>query len=91
MIITVLQLIVCLIDFVYPLKVGAGAKKKEKHISGFMHEKSSGSEDLAENVKDDLVDEEGSDSEEVESDKDKDSKAASNSPNVRKRKARKAD
>lgn len=69
-------------------------KKKQKgDIGGFMTEKGSGDDELVEGVKDDLVDEEGSDSEEKsENDKtDKESKSSPNSPNVRKRRSRKAD
>lgn len=68
------------------------AKKKRKDSSAektFDQEKSSGDDEIVKNVKDDLVDEEGSESEKV--DGDKDTKASPNSPNVRKRKPRKAD
>ncbi|XP_015610575.1 thioredoxin-related transmembrane protein 1 [Cephus cinctus] len=85
--------IVCLIDFIYPPKPSLfqGKKKQRDGSGGFMQEKSSGDEELVENVKDDLEDEEGSESDEPEGEKDKDAKAAPSSPNVRKRKPRKAD
>ncbi|KAG7201663.1 hypothetical protein KM043_004393 [Ampulex compressa] len=85
--------IVCCIDFIYPPKpVMLQAKKKQKDGSGgFMQEKSAQDEEIIKNVKDDLVDEEGSEVEEPEDDKDKDSKTEPSSPNVRKRKPRKAD
>ncbi|XP_033211957.1 thioredoxin-related transmembrane protein 1 [Belonocnema kinseyi] len=84
-------IIVCLIDFIYPPKdVNSQGKRKLKDGSGdSSQEKNSGDEELVENVKDDLVDEEGSESEKSEGDKD--SKATPSSPNVRKRKPRKAD
>ncbi|XP_001605724.1 thioredoxin-related transmembrane protein 1 [Nasonia vitripennis] len=88
-------LIVCIIDFIYPPKdLMYQVKKKQKGDSGgFMTEKSTGDDELMDGVKDDLVDEDGSDSEEKsENDKtDKESKSSPNSPNVRKRRARKAD
>nr|XP_012141928.1 PREDICTED: nucleolin 2-like [Megachile rotundata] len=89
--------IVCLIDFIYPPKpVMLQDKKKHKEGSGgFMQEKTIQDEEIVENVKDDLVDEdseqEGSDTEGKEKDVDKDSKTEPSSPNVRKRKPRKAD
>ncbi|XP_033359435.1 glutamic acid-rich protein-like [Bombus vosnesenskii] len=89
--------IVCLIDFIYPPKpVVLQNKKKQKDGSGgFMQEKSIQDEEIVEHVKDDLVDEEseqeGSETEEKEKDADKDSKTEPSSPNVRKRKPRKAD
>ncbi|KAK1136094.1 hypothetical protein K0M31_000663 [Melipona bicolor] len=89
--------IVCLIDFIYPPKpVMLQDKKKQKDGSGgFMQEKSIQDEEIVEHVKDDLVDEEseqeGSEAEEKEKDTDKDSKTEPSSPNVRKRKPRKAD
>ncbi|XP_043280472.1 thioredoxin-related transmembrane protein 1 [Venturia canescens] len=84
--------IVCLIDFIYPPKSTASQdKKKEKDGSGgFMQEKSLEDEDLVENVKDDLVDEEGSGLEDQNDEKDS-GKETTSSPNVRKRKPRKAD
>lgn len=71
-------------------------KKKEKEGSGgFMQEKSIPDEEIVEHVKDDLVDEESeqeeSEGEEKEKDADEDSKTKPSSPNVRKRKPRKAD
>ncbi|XP_076221240.1 uncharacterized protein LOC116429991 [Nomia melanderi] len=89
--------IVCLIDLIYPPKpVALQSKKKQKDGSGgFMQEKTTQDEEIVENVKDDLVDEEsegeGSDVEEKEKDTEKDSKTEPSSPNVRKRKPRKAD
>lgn len=60
-----------------------------------MQEKSIQDEEIVENVKDDLVDEESegewTEIEEGEKDTEKDSKAEPSSPNVRKRKPRKAD
>ncbi|XP_043477679.1 thioredoxin-related transmembrane protein 1 [Leptopilina heterotoma] len=84
-------IIVCLIDFLYPPKdVQTQAKKKTKDGSGDSSQgKSSGDEDLVKNVKDDLVDEEGSESE--KSEEDKATQTSTSSPNVRKRKPRKAD
>lgn len=86
-----LQIIVCLIDFFYPPKdVQTQSKKKTKDGSGDTSQgKTTGDEELVENVKDDLVDEEGSESE--KSEEDKESKTNTSSPNVRKRKPRKAD
>lgn len=82
-------IIVCLIDFIYP-PVQSQSKKKSKDGSGdSTQEKSSGDEELVKNVKDDLVDEEGSES--GKSEGDKNSKTNTSSPNVRKRKPRKAD
>lgn len=70
-------------------------KKYREGSGGFMQEKSIQDEEIVENVKDDLVDEdseqEGSDKEEKGKDADKDSKTEPSSPNVRKRKPRKAD
>lgn len=83
-----------MIDFIYPPKsTGAQDKKKEKDDSSdFMQMKSLEDEDLVENVKDDLVDEDGSGLEDQNDDKEKDSaKGTTSSPNVRKRKPRKAD
>lgn len=87
-----LQLVVCIIDFIYPPKDPAyQSKKKQKtDTGGFIPEKGSGDEELLDGVKDDLVDEEGSDSEE-KSENDKTDKSSPNSPNVRKRRSRKAD
>ncbi|XP_043491730.1 thioredoxin-related transmembrane protein 1 [Polistes fuscatus] len=88
-------IIVCLIDLIYPPKPMQlqGKKKQQDGSSAALQEKSSGDDEIVENVKDDLVDEEGSESEEVTetSSKEKDSKADTSSPNVRKRKPRKAD
>ncbi|XP_076245370.1 uncharacterized protein LOC143185926 [Calliopsis andreniformis] len=87
--------IVCLIDFIYPPKpVALQGKKKQKDGSGgFMQEKTIQDEELVENVKDDLVDEESegewSDVEEKTKDTENDSKTETSSPNVRKRKPRK--
>lgn len=85
-------LIVCLIDFIYPPKplILQGKKKEKDGSGGFMQEKTIQDEEIVENVKDDLLDEDGSDVDERE-DKEKDSKAEPNSPNVRKRKPRIAD
>lgn len=91
---TQFQIIVCLIDFIYPPKSIAtqGKKKQRDGSGGFMQERSLEDEELVENVKDDLVDEECSESEEHNDDNDKDAaKPAPSSPNVRKRKPRKAD
>lgn len=72
-----------------------GKKKQKDGSGGFMQEKTIQDEEIVENVKDDLVDEEsegeGSDVEEKGKDMDKDSKTEPSSPNVRKRKPRKAD
>ncbi|XP_012262302.1 thioredoxin-related transmembrane protein 1-like [Athalia rosae] len=86
-------LIVCLIDLIYPPKpISFSDKKKQKDGSGgFMQEKSPGDEELVKNVKDDLVDEDASGSDGQEEQQDDDKKSTSNSPNVRKRKPRKAD
>ncbi|XP_046818331.1 thioredoxin-related transmembrane protein 1 [Vespa crabro] len=88
-------IIICLIDLIYPPKsIQLQGKKKQQDGSGtVVQEKSSGDDEIVENVKDDLVDEEGSESEEITetSSKEKDSKADTSSPNVRKRKPRKAD
>ncbi|OAD61471.1 Thioredoxin-related transmembrane protein 1 [Eufriesea mexicana] len=89
--------VVCLIDCIYPPKpVMLQDKMKEKEGSGgFMQEKSIQDEEIVEHVKDDLVDEESeqdeSEGEEKEKDADEDSKTEPSSPNVRKRKPRKAD
>ncbi|XP_012277683.1 thioredoxin-related transmembrane protein 1 [Orussus abietinus] len=94
--------VVCLLDLVYPKKCAFQGKGKQKDSSGgFVQEKGSQDDELVENVKDDLVDEEGSESEAQEENKDKDTNldsnelvdetAAPSSPNVRKRKPRKAD
>lgn len=57
-----------------------------------MQEKPEGDEELVENVKDDLVDEDASGSDPQEEDKEEEeTKSAPSSPNVRKRKPRKAD
>lgn len=86
-----------MIDFIYPPKpVVLQDKKKQKEGSGgFMQEKSIQDEEIVKHVKDDLVDEEseqeGSETEEKEKDVNKDSKTEPSSPNVRKRKPRKAD
>ncbi|XP_011503029.1 PREDICTED: thioredoxin-related transmembrane protein 1-like [Ceratosolen solmsi marchali] len=88
-------LIVCVIDFIYPPKQPSyRMKKKPKGDSGgFMTEKISGDDELVNDVKDDLVDEEGSELEEKsENDKtDKENQSLPNSPNIRKRRSRKAD
>lgn len=89
--------VACLIDFIYsPKPVMPQDKKKQEEGSGcFMQEKGIQDEEIVEYVKDDLVDEEsereGSETEEKEKDADKDSKTEPSSPNVRKRKPRKAD
>ncbi|XP_076280210.1 thioredoxin-related transmembrane protein 1 [Lasioglossum baleicum] len=91
--------IVCLIDLIYPPKPATlQSRKKQKDGSGgFMQEKRIiQDEEIVENVKDDLVDEEsegeGSDAEEKEKDAEKDSKTEPSSPmSFRKRKPRKAD
>ncbi|KOC68312.1 Thioredoxin-related transmembrane protein 1 [Habropoda laboriosa] len=89
--------VACLIDFIYPPKpvMPQDKKKQEEGLGSFMQEKSIQDEEIVENVKDDLVDEEseqeGSETEEKEKDADKDSKTEPSSPNVRKRKPRKAD
>lgn len=79
--------IVCIIDFIYPpkpVKISGNKKRKGKDDK----DKTSDDEDYIEGVKDDLVDEDGSDSEKHD---DNDKKSAANSPNARKRKPRKAD
>lgn len=85
------KIIVCLIDVFYPPKdVQTQSKKKAKDGSGDTSQgKAEKDEELVENVKDDLVDEEGSESE--KSEEGKESKSTTSSPNVRKRKPRKAD
>ncbi|XP_078047615.1 uncharacterized protein LOC144475516 [Augochlora pura] len=89
--------IVCLIDLIYPPKPATlqNRKKQKDGSGGFMQEKTMQDEEIVENVKDDLVDEEsegeGSDAEEKVKDAGKDSKTEPSSPNVRKRKPRKAD
>ncbi|XP_029670903.1 thioredoxin-related transmembrane protein 1 [Formica exsecta] len=96
-------LIVCLIDFIYPPKPAQQQNKKKQNIlDGSMQERSLDEDEITENVGDDLVDEEESEAEEPEkieseikelevSEKDKDTKTDTSSPNVRKRKPRKAD
>lgn len=77
--------IVCIIDFIYPpkpVKIPGNKKRKDDK------DKTSDDEDYIESVKDDLVDEDGSDSEKHD---ENDKKSAANSPNARKRKPRKAD
>lgn len=83
----------CVIDFIYPPKpVTLQGKKKQKDGSGgFMQEKSIQDEEIVENVKDDLVDEESEAERSDLDEKEKDSKGEPSSPNVRKRKPRKAD
>lgn len=99
----------CLIDFIYPQKPAQqqGKKKQTGATDGANQEKSSDEDEIAENIGDDLLDEEESEAEESEakeseakeseakeieaSEKDKDTKADTSSPNVRKRKPRKAD
>ncbi|CAL1674545.1 unnamed protein product [Lasius platythorax] len=96
--------IVCLIDFIYPPKpVQQQSKKKQDGtLDNSMQERGVDEDEIAENVADDLVDEEESEAEEPEtkeseikelevSEKDKDTKTDTSSPNVRKRKPRKAD
>lgn len=96
--------IVCLIDFIYPPKpVQQQSKKKQDNaLNSSMHERNLYEDEIAENVGDDLVDEEESEAEESEkketevkefemNEKDKDIKTDTSSPNVRKRKPRKAD
>jgi len=101
--------IVCLIDFIYPQKPAQqqGKKKQSGSTDCATQEKSSDEDEIAENIGDDLIDEEESEAEESEvkeseakeseakeieaSEKDKDTKADTSSPNVRKRKPRKAD
>lgn len=99
-----MQFIVCLIDFIYPPKpVQQQSKKKQDNaLNSSMHERNLYEDEIAENVGDDLVDEEESEAEESEkketevkefemNEKDKDIKTDTSSPNVRKRKPRKAD
>lgn len=103
----------CLIDFIYPQKPAQQGKKKQTGaMDSATQEKSSDEDEIAENIGDDLLDEEESEAEESEakeseakeseakesetkefeaSEKDKDTKADTSSPNVRKRKPRKAD
>ncbi|XP_020279674.1 thioredoxin-related transmembrane protein 1-like [Pseudomyrmex gracilis] len=96
-------LIVCLIDFFYPPKLPQQGKKKQNDtLDGSAREKASDEFEIVENIEDDLVDEEESEAEETkepetkesneleESEKNKDTEDTS-SPNVRKRKPRKAD
>ncbi|XP_012234670.1 thioredoxin-related transmembrane protein 1 isoform X2 [Linepithema humile] len=109
--------IVCLIDVIYPPKPIQQQGKKKDGTSDSTQERNSDEDEIAENVGDDLVDEEESEVEEPEakeseakeseakeseakeseakeleaSEKDKDTKADPSSPNVRKRKPRKAD
>lgn len=99
-----MQLIVCLIDFIYPPKPAQqqNKKKQDNILDGSMQERSLDEDEIAENVGDDLVDEEESETEESGkkeseikelevSENDKDTKTDTSSPNVRKRKPRKAD
>ncbi|KAL0104365.1 hypothetical protein PUN28_017236 [Cardiocondyla obscurior] len=100
--------IVCLIDFIFPQKPAQQqGKKKQSATDSGTQEKSSDEDEIAENIGDDLIDEEESEPDESEikesetkkseakeieaSEKDKDTKADTSSPNVRKRKPRKAD
>lgn len=96
--------IVCLIDFIYPPKPAQQQSKNKRDgtSDNSMQEKGLDEDEIAENVGDDLVDEEESEAEESEtkesevkepevSEKDKDTKTDTSSPNVRKRKPRKAD
>ncbi|XP_072751943.1 thioredoxin-related transmembrane protein 1 [Anoplolepis gracilipes] len=96
--------IVCLIDFIYPPKPAQQQSKKKQDgtLDSSMQEKNLDEDEIAENVGDDLVDEEESEAEESEkkesevkepevNEKDKDTKTDTSSPNVRKRKPRKAD
>lgn len=93
-----------MIDFIFPQKPAQqqGKKKQSGPTDGATQEKSSDEDEIAENIGDDLIDEEESEAEEPEvkeseakeieaSEKDKDTKADTSSPNVRKRKPRKAD
>lgn len=98
-----------MIDFIFPQKPAQqqGKKKQSGATDGVTQEKSSDEDEIAENIGDDLIDEEESETEEPEvkkseakeseaqeveaSEKDKDTKADTSSPNVRKRKPRKAD
>ncbi|KYM76355.1 Thioredoxin-related transmembrane protein 1 [Atta colombica] len=107
-------LVVCLIDFFFPQKPAQqqGKKKQTGATDSAIQEKNSDEDEIAENIGDDLIDEEESETEEPEtkeseakesetkesemneietSEKDKDSKADTSSPNIRKRKPRKAD
>ncbi|XP_029164126.1 thioredoxin-related transmembrane protein 1 [Nylanderia fulva] len=96
--------IVCLIDFIYPPKPAQQQSKKKQDgtLDNSTQERGLDEDEIAENVGDDLVDEEESEVEEPEtkesevkelevSEKDKDTKTDTSSPNVRKRKPRKAD
>ncbi|KAK0088653.1 hypothetical protein PV325_011217 [Microctonus aethiopoides] len=87
--------IVCVIDFIYPPKpAGRQGHKKQKDSNDNAPEKLSDDEELVENIKDDLVDEDDSDSEKQTESKDKknfEETAPASSPNARKRKSRKAD
>ncbi|KAF7400847.1 hypothetical protein HZH66_006031 [Vespula vulgaris] len=86
--------IICFIDLICPPKCIHQKIKKQQDESGtVVQEKTSADDEIVGNVKDDLIDEEGSELEEITetSNKEKDSKADTNSPNVRKRKPRKAD
>lgn len=80
-----------MIDVIYPPKhIPIQNKKIPKDGSDeFPQEKNSGDEAIVENVKDDLIDEEASDPEDLSTEKD--TNDASSSLNVRKRKPRKAD
>ncbi|KAK2584551.1 hypothetical protein KPH14_006920 [Odynerus spinipes] len=88
-------IIVCLIDLIYPPKPmqPQSKKKEEDENSAAAQEKGSGDDEIIDNLKDDLIDEQDSESEEVAetNNKEKDAKADTSSPNVRKRKPRKAD
>ncbi|CAB0043120.1 unnamed protein product [Trichogramma brassicae] len=76
--------IVCVIDCIYPPKqFMEQTKKKQKGSGGFMSAAGSNEDEIANAIKDDLVDEENSES--------GDSKSQNSTPNVRKRKSRKAD
>ncbi|XP_014219491.1 thioredoxin-related transmembrane protein 1 [Copidosoma floridanum] len=83
-------LIVCIIDFIYPPKNIYKTKKKEKSDEDALLNAEKSDEDLVDNVKDDLVDENDGEDSEEKSESDKTDKETS-SPNVRKRRARKAD
>ncbi|XP_011308529.1 thioredoxin-related transmembrane protein 1 [Fopius arisanus] len=88
-------LIVCVIDFIYPPKPAKAQNlNRKRKESGDRKEKTSDDEDFIENVKDDLVDEEGSESDKDADKSEKSEKATeanASSPNARKRKPRKAD
>ncbi|XP_063994788.1 thioredoxin-related transmembrane protein 1-like [Diachasmimorpha longicaudata] len=88
-------LIVCVIDFIYPPKPAKSQNYSRKgKETGERKDKNSDDEDFIENVKDDLVDEEGSESgkEPEKSEKsEKAPEASASSPNARKRKPRKDD